>query len=231
MWNMTQHDRSHRILPAESLREQVERSVSARIVAGEFSQGAVLTVPTLAQEFGVSATPVREALQGLVRKGFLAPVRNKGFRVTEVSPEELHEITDVRRLLEVAPMREVAGRIDEPLRERLDELASAISSAYERRDFEEYLAADTTFHLEILGVLGNRRLVELVADLRTQTRLVGLVRADDAEALSKSADEHAELLRLLVDGDGDAAAALMDRHIGHIAGIWSGVDEHEPAEG
>lgn len=224
---MTYHGEAspHRILPAESLREQVERSVSARIVAGEFQPGEVLTVPTLAEQFGVSATPVREALQGLVRRGFLAPVRNKGFRVTEVSPDELREITEVRALLEVPPMRAVAGRIDDAMRVRLEQLAEQITRAYQDRRFEEYLAADTELHLTILSVTGNRRLVELVGDLRTQTRLVGLVRVDDGAALRKTAQEHAELVRLLVAGDGDGAAALMERHLGHIAGIWSGHDE------
>ncbi|MGO4843776.1 GntR family transcriptional regulator, partial [Rhizobiaceae sp. 2RAB30] len=69
-------------------------------------------MPTLAGDFGVSATPVREAMLNLARRGFLRPIRNRGFQVTEVSADELHQLTDVRLLLEAPPMRRVAGAID-----------------------------------------------------------------------------------------------------------------------
>ncbi|KRC63049.1 hypothetical protein ASE14_04500 [Agromyces sp. Root81] len=208
-----------------SLREQVERAMSSRIVAGEYEPGAVLTVPTMAAEFGVSATPVREAMLNLARRGFLAPMRNRGFRVTEVSLDELRQLREVRQLLEVPPMRQLAGHVTDEAAERLRGLAAEIVHAGDEGRFQDYLEADTTFHLTLLELTGNQFLVSLVGELRQQTRLTGLVELAETGALTESALEHAELVQLLLDGEGDAAAELMRRHIGHVGGIWSG--EHE----
>lgn len=86
-----------------------------------------------------------------------------------------------------------------------------------------YLEADTTFHLRLLTLLGNRRLTQIVADLRSSTRLVGLVALLDTVELQQSAVEHQSLLDLLEAGDGDAAESLMCHHIGHVLGWWAGI--------
>lgn len=211
--------------PAESLREQVEGQLASRIVSGEIPPGQVLTVPTLAGDFGVSATPVREAMLNLARRGFLRPIRNRGFEVTEVSPDELRELSEVRMLLEAPPMRQVAGTLDEATVEELRETAERIVSAARAGHFDEYLASDTAFHLRILEATGNHRLVETVRELRQQTRLVGLVRLAESDALISTSLEHAELVDLLVAGRGEDAEALMRQHIRHVGGVWSGREE------
>ncbi|MFD4420290.1 GntR family transcriptional regulator [Agromyces sp. NPDC058484] len=214
--------RPTKLLEVVSLREQVERALASRIVAGEFAPGVVLTVPTLAAEFGVSATPVREAMLNLARRGFLSPIRNRGFRVTDVSSDELHQLGEVRMLLEAPPMRQIAGRVPDDVAERLHALADEIVRAAVERRFQDYLEADTAFHLALLELTGNVHLVAVVRELRAQTRLIGLVNVAGTDALARSALEHEELLGLLAGGDGDAAEALMRRHIGHVEGVWSG---------
>lgn len=211
--------------PAESLREQVEGQLSSRIVSGEIPPGEVLTVPTLAGEFGVSATPVREAMLNLARRGFLRPIRNRGFEVTEVSPEELRHLSEVRMLLEAPPMVAVAGNLDDETVAELRVIADRIVSAAREGRFDEYLAADTEFHLRILECTGNPKLVETVRELRQQTRLVGLVQLAESDALIATSLEHAELVDLLVAGKGQDAEALMRRHIRHVGGVWSGRNE------
>lgn len=213
------------ITPAESLREQVENHLSSGIVSGEIPPGQVLTVPTLATEFGVSATPVREAMLNLARRGFLRPIRNRGFEVTEVSPEELRELSEVRMLLEAPPMAEVAGTLDDESIAELYALADRIVEAGRQARFDEYLAVDTAFHLRILEINGNRKLVETVRELRQQTRLVGLAHLAETDEMMSTALEHRELVDLLVAGDGAGAEALMRRHIGHVGGVWSGHEE------
>ena len=122
-------------------------------------------------------------------------------------------------------MRELAGTLPDEVVERLLALADEIVRAGREGRFEDYLEADTTFHLTLLELTGNRHLVRLVGELRQQTRLVGLVNLADSDELEGSALEHAELVRLLVAGDGAGAETLMRRHIGHVAGLWSGHDE------
>jgi DNA-binding GntR family transcriptional regulator len=211
---------------ATSLRDSVEASLAAAIVSGEIDEGTLLSVPTLAARFEVSATPVREAMLDLEKRGFVEPVRNKGFRVTAVSQRDLEEIVGVRRLLEAPPMVDVAATLAGASLERYRALADRIVEAVERSDLAAYLAADSAFHLTLLRLTGNERLVDLVAELRTQTRMIGLSDMLGTPELTASAQEHHELLDLLGAGKGRDARAFMERHVGHVLGWWAGKAEH-----
>src|SRR5664279_3501293 len=95
----------HRIGPMVSLRAEVEQALSAAIISGELEPGKVVSVPTLAAQFEVSATPVREAMLDLEKRGFVESVRNKGFRITRVGEDDLRQTVQVRRWLEVPATR------------------------------------------------------------------------------------------------------------------------------
>jgi DNA-binding GntR family transcriptional regulator len=211
-----------RLPEVQSLREQIERTLATRIVTGELAPGTVVTAPSLAADFGVSATPVREAMLNLTRRGFLTTIRNRGFRVTEVSLDELRELGAVRVLLEAPPMRDLAGHLSATVVQRMRALADEIVAAAREGRFEDYLAADTDFHLGLLEQTENRHLVAVVRELRQQTRLVGLTGLADSDELGDSALEHTQLIDLLEAGRGLDAEELMRRHISHVAGLWSG---------
>jgi DNA-binding GntR family transcriptional regulator len=210
-----------------SLRARVEQALSAAIISGELAPGELLTVPTLATRFDVSATPVREAMLDLESRGFVEPVRNKGFRVTTVSPEALREIVEVRQLLEPPAMEELAKRFPADELPGLRTLAEQIVLGARSGDLRSYLEADLEFHLALTRLLGNRLLVDTVADLRSRTRLVGLSDMLESKRLDESADEHLVLLQHLADGDAQAARELMHRHIHHTLGWWAGNSEGE----
>jgi DNA-binding GntR family transcriptional regulator len=216
------HSAIQRLLPTSSLRDTVEQSLLAAIASGEIAPGSVVSVPTLAVRFGVSATPVREAMLNLAKLGFVEPLRNKGFRVTDVSEEDLRELVQVRRWLEAPAMRIVAEKLAGQSVARYSALADKITAAAARSDFIEYLAADAEFHLALLDLADNRRLVNMVTDLRRQTRLVGLASLGQSVELKVSSDEHHALLELLAAGRGGEAEQLMHIHIGHVTGWWAG---------
>jgi DNA-binding GntR family transcriptional regulator len=210
---------------AGSFRRTVEDAVAAAIVSGEFPPGTMLTAPTLAARFDVSATPVREALLNLERRGLVEIARNKGFRVTAVGEPDLAEIVQLRQWLEAPAVRLLAGRIAPPLLASLRAEAATIVAGAAAGDLRAYLTADTAFHLHLLSLTGNDRLVALVGDLRQQTRLIGLAAMLGSPELADSSAEHLTLLDLLESGDGAAAERLMRRHIGHVTGWWSGRSE------
>lgn len=214
-----------RLAPASSLRESVQDSLTSAIISGELAPGTLVSVPTLAAQFGVSGTPVREAMLNLEKLGFVRAMRNKGFRVTEVSEQDLRNLVQVRRWLEAPAMRIVAKKLAGSPVGELAALAHTISAAALRSDFRDYLTSDLAFHLALLGLTENRQLVEVVAELRRRTRLVGLVTLSNTIELEISAKEHHALLELLVAGKGEEAESLMDTHIGHILGWWSGRPE------
>jgi DNA-binding GntR family transcriptional regulator len=210
---------------AGNFRHLVEDAVSSAIVSGEFPPGTMLTAPTLAARFDVSATPVREALLDLEKRGFVEIARNKGFRVTEVSRHDLEQIVQIRQWLEAPPMRDLAGHIRAGKLAELRTEAEAIVTGAAASDLRAYLEADTAFHLHLLSLTGNDRLVTLVGDLRQQTRLVGLAGMLGTPELARSSVEHHTLIDLLADGRPAAAEELMRHHIGHVTGWWSGRSE------
>jgi DNA-binding GntR family transcriptional regulator len=211
----------------QSLREQVANVLRAAIVAGQMRPGVLYSVPTLAVRFGVSATPVREAMLDLAKEGLVDSVRNKGFRVTELSDEDLDDITELRALIEVPTVTQLASTITDADVAALRPLAQAIVDGAAEGDVIRYLDADRQFHLELLTLAGNPRLVDTVRVLRAQTRLYGLDLLVAQDRLVSSAAEHHELLDALQAHDAARVEAVMRRHIRHVRGIWAAVPEEE----
>lgn len=205
-----------------SLRAQVEEKLREAMVAGELRPGEIYSAPALAEQLGVSATPVREAMMELGREGFVEPLRHRGYRVVEMSPEALADVTEVRLMLEVPAVGRIAPLAVEADLSGLRELADELVSAAEAGELRRFIAVDTTFHLTLLEILGNRVLVEQVRGLRRRTRLYGLRDLAQSGALMPTAREHHELLDRLADGDGPGAEGVMRRHLDHVRGVWAG---------
>ena len=134
-----------------SLRDRISRSLSAAIVSGELALGALVTVPTLAQQFDVSATPVREALLDLKHRGFVSSVRNKGFRVTEVSSGDLREIVELRQLLEAPVMRALAGHVPAEKMRHWRGVADRVATHARKGELAEFIETDKEFHLGLFA--------------------------------------------------------------------------------
>jgi DNA-binding GntR family transcriptional regulator len=203
----------------------VEQAISAAIISGQIPPGATISVPTIAAQFNVSATPVREAMLDLEKRGFVDVLRNKGFRVTDVDQEALRQIVEVRRLLEPQAFHQLALQFTEEHAARARALADRIVAGARDGDLNAYLAADHDFHLGLLSLLGNPLLVSMVSDLRERTRLTGLRTLLNTDELSRSVAEHYEILALLEAHDAEGVSALVHRHLGHVVGWWSGQSE------
>ncbi|MEO6943626.1 MAG: GntR family transcriptional regulator [Lacisediminihabitans sp.] len=209
-----------------SLRDRICNSLAAAIVSGELAPGTLVTVPTLALQFEVSATPVREALLDLERRGFVISVRNKGFRVTAVSSTDLREIVELRAFLEVPAIRALAAVFPLETMPRWRKLATKIAQHADKSELAEFIEADRAFHLGLLALHGNKRLVELVSELRSQTRMVNLARMTHSRELAEVAQEHHRMLDLLAEKDADGLDTLMRQHLEHVIDWW----ETKPTE-
>ncbi|MER5253338.1 MULTISPECIES: GntR family transcriptional regulator [unclassified Streptomyces] len=204
-----------------SYRERVADALRAALIAGELRAGEVYSAPTLAVRFGVSATPVREAMLDLAKEGLVDTVPNKGFRVTAVSGKQLDEYKHVRALIEIPTTAELATSADPAELEALRPAAREIVTAAADGDLIAYVEADIRFHLGLLALSGNDHLVEVVGDLRKRSRLYGLQALVDAGRLEASAEEHLEILDALLARDEEAVRAVMTRHLGHVRGLWA----------
>ncbi|MGH8828130.1 MAG: GntR family transcriptional regulator [Jiangellaceae bacterium] len=207
-----------------SLREQVADALRAAVVSGNMKPGQVYSAPALAARFGVSATPVREAMLDLAKQGLVEVVRNKGFQVTTMSNADLDHITEIRLLLEPPAAAAVASSPRPDDATELLPLARAIVDAAASGDLIAYVEADRAFHTRLLTLSGNQRLVDIVDDLRAQTRLYGLSGLAERGALAASAGEHLTMCELLASGDGAGLEELLRTHIGHVRNEWAGAD-------
>jgi DNA-binding GntR family transcriptional regulator len=210
-----------RLAQRENLRDSVANALRAAVISGELKPGEVYSAPTLGARFGVSATPVREAMLDLVREGLVISLRNKGFRVTEMSDDDLDNLASLRQLIEPPTIRDVVPVIPAAEIPRLRALAEEIVVAAEAGDLIAYIEADRVFHVTLLAYSGNQKLVDVVSDLRSQTRLLGLTPLVESGRLVQSAAEHHELMDLVEARDGAGAEQLMRRHIGHVRGLWA----------
>jgi DNA-binding GntR family transcriptional regulator len=217
-------------LTRPSLKDQALAVIRQGMVSGEIRPGEIHSAAGMAARLGTSNGPVREAMLTLVEQGIMQVVPNVGFQVTRLTEDDLDEIHELRLMLEVPAMRRlgeegIAGR-EAQVRRHAEESAAAAAA----RDVARFLSADREFHLSLLELLGNRRLVKFVATLRDQTRLYGLHNLAEEGQLESSAAEHAELLDALVAGDGERAARVMSTHLGHVRGDWaSPLPEADPA--
>jgi DNA-binding GntR family transcriptional regulator len=212
-----------------SVRTQVRRILRAQVASGELQPGEIYSAVVLAKRLDVSATPVREAMLDLASAGLVEAVRNRGFRILTVSPQDLDEIVTLRIWLEVPAMQQVIERATDEEIDALFPLAQDIIDAAQRRDVSDFLLADDTFHTRLLQLARNDRLIRLVNELRGQTQLLGLNRLGRAGQLDTSAHEHVELLDAVRARDAATARAIMRRHLEHARGIWAGLDEADGA--
>lgn len=213
--------------PPRSVRERISDALRAVVITGEMRPGEIYSAPMLAERFGVSATPVREAMLDLVREGMVEPVRNKGFRVTELSDTQLDEYSEIRALIEAPAVRKVAETVDAQTIERLRPLAEQVVAAATSGDVIAYIEADRRFHLALLALAGNAHLVEVVRDLRNRSRLYGVPVLAERDELAASSRSHIELLDAIVAGDGPRAERLMHSHIHDVRGIWARPDSDD----
>lgn len=204
-------DRPGRRMPQRySVRGQVLDALRKALVSGELIPGEVYSGPALGERFGVSATPVREAMQQLVLEGAVEAVPNRGFRVTSRSARDLAELAEVRTLLEVPAVLRLARTVPAPRWAELLPLAEAAAALAEGGDRAGYAEADRAFHRALLGLAGNRQLVMIADELhrRAQWPAPGGAAAD----LVADAAEHLALLSALAARDSTAVETLLRAH-------------------
>jgi DNA-binding GntR family transcriptional regulator len=208
-------------LQRTSLRDQALTAIRHALVTGQIVPGVVYSAASLAAELGVSNSPVREAMLALVDDGLMEAVPNRGFRPVSHSQADLAEIAQLRRFLEIPAAGQAAETDLGDCLGTLRELVEVIERTAADGDVAANLEADRQFHLSLVDACGNRRLTDLVARLRDQTRLYNLRNLAASGVLTASAAEHRPLLNAVADHDRARAEDLMRGHLAHLTTDWS----------
>jgi DNA-binding GntR family transcriptional regulator len=210
-------------------RQTIVQSLLADVFQGRLRAGTHLVTQELAARFGVSHTPIREALITLAGIGIIDLLPNRGAVVRRVTPHEVREVCQVRRVLECEAVRRACGRIDlaelHALAADLKRLGSARPNG--TRFIAEARALDSRLHDRIAESCGNGFLAQELTRLKALFRAFRDVAWEHDEArndyhrLAEESHEHLAIVEALLAGDARAAARAMARHIRSGARYWS----------
>ncbi|MEP6852015.1 MAG: GntR family transcriptional regulator [bacterium] len=204
-----------------SAAERVYRFVKDGIVSRRFAAAELLAEGQLADALGVSRTPVREGLLRLEAEGLVRLLPKRGALVVPVTPAEMTDVLDTRRLVEEHAVRTVIARHVPPLLlETLTGHLADMRTALRRRDGAAYVGADRAFHAEIVRAAGNAILSGVYGSLRDRQLRMGtanLLDADgaglDVSRMRTTIAEHQAILDGLAAGSVRAAVAAVSHHL------------------
>jgi DNA-binding GntR family transcriptional regulator len=193
--------------------EQLRETIEERIATGKYLPGMRLDETELATEFGVSRTPIREALIQLASAGLIDMRPRRGALVSAITPQRLYEMFEVMAELEAMCARLAARRIT---KEQLQTLFDAHRECEERcvkNDPDDYYRKNEQFHLEIYNASHNQFLIEAAIALHRRLRPYRRLQLRVRDRMHTSFSEHTAIINAVSAGDGDLAADLLRKHI------------------
>ncbi|ADD29391.1 GntR family transcriptional regulator [Meiothermus ruber] len=202
---MAQFQRPH------SVREAAYSHLRGAILTGSLLPGARISEPGLAQELGVSRTPVREALQRLAQEGLVELLPGKGARVRVLSAEEVREVYDVRALLEGEAAALAAQNATEAELDRLERLLQVLE-ALPKEAYAQQMQVDFDFHTALVEAAHNKTLARIYADLRSSLTLVRSFQQTQSQH-PKTRQQHQAILAALKARNPVEAAEAARAHV------------------
>ncbi|MGI4946100.1 MAG: GntR family transcriptional regulator [Janthinobacterium lividum] len=149
----------------KTLHERAYDAIRTGLITSQFLPGQVLVIRTLADQYGISTTPVREALHRLVAERFLSLLPNRSVAVPEFTSEDYAELTEIRAVLEGLCAAHAVARISPPTLRRLHATFERLQDAIDRRDIAAYVALNQQLHFTIYEQAGTTRLLAMIQDL------------------------------------------------------------------
>lgn len=196
-----------------ALYQQVAERLRNRIFAHELAPGTWIDEQALAEAYGISRTPLREALKVLVSEGLVTLKPRRGCYVTEVTQQDLDQIFPIIALLEGQCAACAAQKMSADDREELEAIHDRLERSFEANDIETFFEANQDFHSAVQRLSGNPWLVQVIADLRKVLKLNRHHSLFIQGRLTKSLEEHRAILSALRSGDSSESEDLMRAHL------------------
>lgn len=197
------------------LREVVVETLRQAIQNGTLQPGERLMEIPLAEELGVSRTPIREAIRKLELEGFVIMVPRRGAYVANITLKDITQVFELRSALEELAAGLAAERITEEEIETLERMIVEIGEHMENKDMDRVVAADVAFHEVLYKASRNDRLVEIVHNLREQTYRFRSFSMNQPGRLRKTWEEHRLLVEAIASHNESQARKLARMHMEH----------------
>lgn len=191
------------------LRDLVRDELRAQIIDGRLPSGGRLIEQVLADQFGVSRVPVREALRGLEIEGLVTAIPRRGLVVTELSREDIEQLYDVRTQLETLAFGLAAKRATSKEVEDLSEVLEAARKAIAHSDFQKAVELNVDFHNSVIKMAANPFLTAALEPLTGRIRRFILLAKEHERDLT----EHEGLLAAIAAGDETLVANRVRAHM------------------
>jgi DNA-binding GntR family transcriptional regulator len=198
-----------RRIEREPLHDLAHTQLREALLAGRFEPGASLTLRTLAESFGISITPVRDAVTRLVAQGVLQSGPRNSAIVPHLTASELRHITMVRCALEGRAAREAAGNPDQDAHARLESRLATMRALIKDRKLERYLDHHRQFHFEIYAMSNNSILVDMIENLWLRCGPALSFVVPQYVLSLRGSDHHTAALNGIRKGAGDLAEAAI----------------------
>lgn len=198
---------------SKSLVELAYERVKQRILDNQYYPGYQALENEVAEDLGMSRTPVREALIRLKHEGLVELIPRRGLRVVPVLADDMKEIYDVLTSLESMAAELLAKRKpDAATLEPMKEATRDMEVALKNDDLDAWATADEKFHRALIELCGNRRLANMANTVRDQGHRARMVTLRLREKPSASVDEHEQVLRAIENGDWETARDVHYQH-------------------
>ena len=197
-------------LARRALYQDVADRLRQQIFARELEPGSWIDEMKLAAAYGISRTPLREALKVLAAEGLVTMKVGRGAWVTEMSREDVAQVYHLLGLLESDAAARVAAHATPAQRDELAALHAQLEKQVRQRD--AFFATNERFHMALLRIAGNRWAEQMVTDLRKVMKLNRHHSLFKQGRLADSLAEHRALMGAIAQRNGDAAAQLMRAH-------------------
>ncbi|RDU23469.1 GntR family transcriptional regulator [Anaerosacchariphilus polymeriproducens] len=195
------------------LRDVVFNTLREAILKGELKPGERLMEIQLAERLGVSRTPIREAIRKLELEGLVLTIPRRGAEVAKMTEKNMREVLVVRKALEVLAVEIACEVITQPQIVELKEVAKAFEQSMNSKDLKKIAEADVRFHDLIYQSTGNKRLVQILNNLREQIYRYRIEYLKDASTYPSLLQEHQALIEGLKNRDKEFVKDIMNRHI------------------
>ncbi|SNC59481.1 GntR family transcriptional regulator [Polynucleobacter victoriensis] len=201
------------LLSPRPLYEEVAERLRTSIFSHEFAPGSWIDEQAIAKEYGISRTPMREAIKILAAEGLITMKMRRGAYVTEVSKSDLNQIFTVLALLEGQACRETALKASEGQLEALDSIHMKLERAAADRDLEQFFAINQSFHDKLQEISNNPWMKRVIDDLRKVLKLQRRDSLSKRGRMESSLLEHRKILSALLARDADLSEKLMKEHL------------------
>jgi len=202
----------------ELLSQKVYRILKTRIIKGDLKPGEKLLENKIAEQLGISRTPVREALRELTAEGFVGTTPNQAIIVSTVTFDEIWDLLQIRGVLEGLAAKVAAKKISPEKIERLNKIIDQmkhdlVNKSTSKKNILNFSKLDIEFHDLILNICGNKWLIQIHNNLKNHIERFRIRSFSIPGTFSKSLNEHCKILDAIKKGDSELAEKLSKIHM------------------